>query len=79
MPDTTTVSTQTAAMDRYALRRKNFALSADRGGLRTADRKFNTRCPIELVWAAESAGFDQSSEKTLGTTNVTSTALPEFQ
>jgi len=79
MPDTTTVPKPTAAMDRYALRRKNFALSADRDGLQSADRKFNTRCPIELVWAAKSAGFDPSSEKTLGTTNATSTALLEFQ
>ncbi|MFE6862213.1 acyl-CoA dehydrogenase family protein [Nocardia sp. NPDC057668] len=65
-------------MDRYALRRQDYSLSADHTELRGAYAKFfKARCPIEVVRAAEASGFDKNLWEQLCATGATTMALPE--
>lgn len=65
-------------MDRYELRREDYSLSADQTDLQAAYAKFfATHCPIDVVRAAEPAGFDKSLWERLCGTGATTMALPE--
>lgn len=65
-------------MDRYELRRADYSLSEDQMALESAYAKFfKTHCPIEVVRAAEPAGFDKSLWERLCATGATTMALPE--
>lgn len=65
-------------MDRYALRREDYSLSEDQTDLQSAYQKFfAANCSIEVVRAAEAAGFDRSLWERLCATGATTMALPE--
>jgi alkylation response protein AidB-like acyl-CoA dehydrogenase len=65
-------------MDRFALRRLDYALSEDHTDLQVAYRQFfSTHCPIETVWAAQDSGFDKSLWERLCATGATTMALSE--
>ncbi|WP_280364938.1 acyl-CoA dehydrogenase family protein [Nocardia wallacei] len=65
-------------MDRYELRRQDYSLSQDQTELQATYAKFvRTRCPIEVVRAAEPAGFDKNLWEQLCGTGATTMALPE--
>ena len=65
-------------MDRFELRRLDYALSDDQEDLQSAYRQFlKAHCGIETVWAAEGAGFDKSLWERLCATGATTKALPE--
>jgi len=64
-------------MDRYELRREDYSLSEDQVDLQAAYAKFfKTHCSIEVVRAAEPAGFDKSLWERLCVTGATTMALP---
>jgi alkylation response protein AidB-like acyl-CoA dehydrogenase len=65
-------------MDRYELRREDYSLSEDQTDLQAAYQKFfKANCSIEVVRAAEAAGFDKSLWERLCATGATTMALPE--
>jgi alkylation response protein AidB-like acyl-CoA dehydrogenase len=65
-------------MDRYELRRQDYSLSEDQIDLQSAYQKFfRANCSIEVVRAAEAAGFDKSLWERLCATGATTMALPE--
>ncbi|WP_280435278.1 acyl-CoA dehydrogenase family protein [Nocardia carnea] len=65
-------------MDRYELRRQDYSLSEDQSELQAAYAKFfKTRCPLEVVRAAELTGFDKNLWEQLCGTGATTMALPE--
>lgn len=65
-------------MDRYALRREDYSRSEDQTDLQSAYQKFfKANCSIEVVRAAEAAGFDKSLWERLCATGATTMALPE--
>ncbi|WP_433520428.1 acyl-CoA dehydrogenase family protein [Nocardia pseudovaccinii] len=65
-------------MDRYELRRQDYSLSEDQTELQAAYAKFfKSRCPLEVVRAAEPTGFDKNLWEQLCGTGATSMALPE--
>ncbi|MET7772605.1 acyl-CoA dehydrogenase family protein [Nocardia sp. NPDC005366] len=65
-------------MDRYELRRQDYSLSEDQTELQAAYVKFfKTRCSLEVVRAAEPAGFDKNLWEQLCGTGATTMALPE--
>ncbi|TLF98277.1 acyl-CoA dehydrogenase [Nocardia cyriacigeorgica] len=65
-------------MDRYELRRQDYSLSDDQTELQAVYAKFfRTRCPLEVVHAAEQTGFDKDLWEQLCVTGATSMALPE--
>lgn len=65
-------------MDRFELRRLDYALSEDHGDVQAAYRQFFvTYCGIETVWAAEGSGFDKNLWERLCATGATTMALPE--
>jgi alkylation response protein AidB-like acyl-CoA dehydrogenase len=65
-------------MDRYELRRQDYSLSGDQTELQAVYAKFfKTRCPLEVVRAAEAAGFDKNLWEQLCATGATTMALPE--
>ncbi|MGW0183217.1 acyl-CoA dehydrogenase family protein [Nocardia sp. NPDC003345] len=65
-------------MDRYELRRQDYSLSEDQSELQATYAKFfKTRCPLEVVRAAEATGFDKNLWEQLCGTGATTMALPE--
>ena len=65
-------------MDRYALRREDYGLSADQTDLQSAYQKFfATNCSMDVVRAAEPVGFDRGLWERLCATGATTMALPE--
>ncbi|MGI5217860.1 acyl-CoA dehydrogenase family protein [Nocardia sp. CA-290969] len=65
-------------MDRYELRRQDYSLSEDQSELQAAYAKFfRSRCPLEVVRAAEATGFDKNLWEQLCGTGATTMALPE--
>jgi alkylation response protein AidB-like acyl-CoA dehydrogenase len=65
-------------VDRYELRREDYSLSEDQTDLQAAYQKFfKANCSIEVVRAAEAAGFDKSLWERLCATGATTMALPE--
>lgn len=65
-------------MDRYELRRQDYSLSEDQSELQAVYAKFvKSRCPLDVVRAAEPAGFDKNLWEQLCGTGATSMALPE--
>ncbi|MGW5382620.1 acyl-CoA dehydrogenase family protein [Nocardia sp. NPDC003963] len=65
-------------MDRYELRRQDYSLAEDQSELQAAYAKFfRTRCPLEVVRAAEPTGFDKNLWERLCGTGATTMALPE--
>lgn len=65
-------------MDRYELRRQDYALSVDQGELQRAYRDFlSAHCPLETVRAAEATGFDADLWRRWCATGAASMALPE--
>lgn len=65
-------------MDRYELRREDYSLAEDQTDLQAAYQKFfKANCSIEVVRAAEAAGFDKSLWERLCATGATTMALPE--
>ena len=65
-------------MDRYELRRQDYSLSQDQSELQAVYAKFfRTRCPLEVVRAAEATGFDKNLWEQLCGTGASSMALPE--
>lgn len=65
-------------MDRYELRRLDYSLSEDHTDLQSSYRQFfTTHCPLEMVRAAEAAGFDKSLWERLCAMGATSMAIPE--
>src|SRR6185312_11549771 len=65
-------------VDRYELRRLDYSLSEDHVDLQAAYRQFfKTHCPLEVVRAAEPAGFDKSLWERLCAMGATTMALPE--
>ncbi|MEV5832679.1 acyl-CoA dehydrogenase family protein [Nocardia sp. NPDC052112] len=65
-------------MDRYELRRQDYSLSEDQTELQAAYAKFvKSRCPLEVVRAAEPTGFDKNLWEQLCGTGATTMALPE--
>ncbi|MFI7670401.1 acyl-CoA dehydrogenase family protein [Nocardia sp. NPDC049526] len=65
-------------MDRYELRRQDYSLSEDQTELRAVYAKFfKSRCPLEVVRAAEPTGFDKNLWEQLCGTGATTMALPE--
>ncbi|MEU1981107.1 acyl-CoA dehydrogenase [Nocardia sp. NPDC019395] len=65
-------------MDRYELRRQDYSLSGDQSELQAVYAKFfRTRCPLEVVRAAEPTGFDKNLWEQLCGTGATTMALPE--
>ena len=65
-------------MDRYELRRLDYSLTDDHRQLQSVFREFfSTRCPIDVVRAAEATGFDKSLWERLCAMGATTMALPE--
>uniref|UniRef100_UPI0024540488 acyl-CoA dehydrogenase family protein n=1 Tax=Nocardia abscessus TaxID=120957 RepID=UPI0024540488 len=65
-------------MDRYELRRQDYSLSEDQAELQAVYAKFfKSRCSLEVVRAAEEAGFDKDLWEQLCATGATTMALPE--
>jgi len=65
-------------MDRYELRRQDYSLSEDQSELQAVYVKFfKTRSSLEVVRAAEPAGFDKNLWEQLCGTGATSMAMPE--
>ncbi|WP_040699742.1 acyl-CoA dehydrogenase family protein [Nocardia vinacea] len=65
-------------MDRYELRRQDYSLSEDQTELQAVYAKFfKSRCPLEVVRAAEPTGFDKNLWEQLCGTGATTMALPE--
>ncbi|WP_024802931.1 acyl-CoA dehydrogenase family protein [Nocardia sp. BMG51109] len=65
-------------MDRYELRRQDYSLSEDQTELQAVYAKFfKSRCPLEVVRAAEPTGFDKNLWEQLCATGATTMALPE--
>ncbi|MEV5652000.1 acyl-CoA dehydrogenase family protein [Nocardia sp. NPDC052254] len=65
-------------MNRYELRRQDYSLSGDQTELQAVYAKFfRTRCPLDVVRAAEATGFDKDLWEQLCATGATTMALPE--
>ncbi|WP_327098741.1 acyl-CoA dehydrogenase family protein [Nocardia vinacea] len=65
-------------MDRYELRRQDYSLSEDQTELQAVYAKFfKSRCPLEVVRAAEPTGFDKNLWEQLCGTGASTMALPE--
>ncbi|WP_329407757.1 acyl-CoA/acyl-ACP dehydrogenase [Nocardia vinacea] len=65
-------------MDRYELRRQDYSLSSDQTELQAVYAKFfKSRCPLDVVYAAEATGFDKVLWDQLCATGATTMAVPE--
>ena len=64
-------------MDRYEMRRLDYSLTDDHRQLQSVFREFfRTHCPIDVVRAAETTGFDKSLWERLCAMGATTMALP---
>lgn len=65
-------------MDRYELRRLDYSLTDDHRQVQSVFREFfSTHCPIDVVRAAQTTGFDNSLWERLCAMGATTMALPQ--
>jgi alkylation response protein AidB-like acyl-CoA dehydrogenase len=65
-------------VDRYELRRQDYRLSEEHRALARSFRQFfETHCPIDAVYAAETSGFDKGLWERLCAMGAAAMALPE--